>query len=233
MQPGYLTGLPPPPPMILSGPQLQVEVDERKPAAAPEVQVEAAATSSSALPTPRQLLKIEGEGTVDDVGPPDDYVEEEAPRDKRSKARATAFHHEGIAFRKGHELATKQEYRCCGAEKNNCLRKIFHHNNGLITTNEMPHSTQCYIDNGLQEAGTNDVPTDGELPNVNSELEELVDQMAECCPKRMPAKDIARMAHVAMNDKYKNGWKGYKIKWLTDRVRRTRKKDVIGFLVIK
>ncbi len=129
-----------------------------------------------------------------------------------------------MAFRKAHQLATKQEYRCCGAEKNNCLRKIFRHNNGLITTNEMPHTAQCYIDNGVQEAGTDDVPTDGEMPNVNSELEELVDQMAECCPKRMPAKDIARMAHVAMNDKYKHGWKGYKIKWLTDRVRRTRKK---------
>ncbi len=175
--------------------------------------------------------KIEAEGTVDDVCPPAAAAaaaaacgdEEDLP--SLPQKRSIATHFGGVPFRKGHKLKSSQEYRCCNWEKYNCMVKTFVHDDGNITSNDLPHTDECLTDAGLKDPTPASGPTGAPTPDVTQELTSLVKGMAETLPRTMLAKDVAKLGQQHMNDTYgPRGWKGPKLPYLEGLVRRERKK---------
>ena len=107
---------------------------------------------------------------------------------------------------------------------------MYLHDNGVITSNNVPHTERCFVEAGMKEPTA--VASGPGAPDVTQEATHLCDSLAESLPLTMHAKDVARNVHGVLNAKYDGNWTGPKLNYLIERVRRVRQKvaghDALG-----
>ena len=205
-------------------PEVEVQDDERKPAARQDFTPSQPSTQMQHLLEPGTPTDVKQEGTVDDL----------PPIDEKEKKQSSAHIFDGLPHRKGNSTKGKGDHYNCSCKNRHGCERVMYIKDGVVSSNGKPHKDECYVSAGLRDPAAAVSRAPGVPPDVTLDAYSICDSFAETLPATLAAKDVAKLVQETLKDKYGPYWRGPKIGYLTSRVRRVRQnvsgRDVLSAL---